>query len=370
MAAFAGNAESIALNRPLADAFLAELPAEKREKAELNLPAPEMSEGIIMDTNSGFNCLIGTFKELGTEADAGVQVVAGLAADQILVPILRDQMGVYTPLCNVYEQDKGIYLISYRDPNVKETFEVYRQLPEMLEKLEVDQETLDGYILSKYSDLAKPVGELSGAVAEITRLLTGKDADRVLKQMRELKQVTPASIQASAEIFRRLWENGYRATAAGAGTINANADLYQNILNPFGAVDAGEVTLADAGEDREDYRAIRFAYENGLMALKGDAIFAPDDEATAGELYAALYVLIGGAPNAEEEAVATFGQYGMVPEGVTGASPLTFGVRDQIISSFAAGVGMELPAIGAGQEENVMTRGQLAQDLMMFDDGQ
>ena len=370
VAAYAGNAESIALNRPLADAFLAELPREERTGTELNLPAPEMCEGIILDTNSGFNCLIGTFAALGAEADAGLQVVTGLTTDQILVPILRDQMGVYTPLCSVYHEDEGIYLITYRDPNVTETFDVYRQLPDMLEKLEVDQETLDGYILSAYSGLAKPVGELSGAVQEISRLLTGEDAERALNQMRELKRVTPDSIRASAAVFRKLWENGYRATAAGAGTINANADLYQNILNPFGAVDAGDVLLTDVGEDRGDYRAIRFAYENGLMALKADAIFAPDDEATAGELCAALYLLIGGAPNAEEEAVAAFGQYGMVPEGITAASALTFGLRDRIIAAFAAGVGMELPAIGAGQEENVMTRGQLAQDLMMFDDGQ
>ena len=234
----------------------------------------------------------------------------------------------------------------------------------------VEQNTLDGYILSQYSGLAKPAGELTGAVKEISRLVAGKDAERTLKQMRELKQVTPDSIRIFAEMLRKLWESGYHATAAGAGTINANAEMYQNILNPFGAVDAGEVTLVDAGEDRADYAAIRFAYENGLMALKGDAMFAPDDGATAGELYAALYLLIGGGQNAEEEAMATFGQYGLVPEGVTGKTPLSLGLRDQIMSAFAAVTGMQIPAIGAGQEENVMTRGQLAQDLTMFDDGQ
>ncbi|MBR2603266.1 MAG: insulinase family protein [Clostridia bacterium] len=370
IAAYAGSEAGIALNRPLADAFLAELPDEAREKAALNLAAPEMSEGVILDTNSGFNCLIGTFAGLGVTADAGMQVMAGLTADQILAPVLRDQMGVYTPWCGIHENDEGIYLITYRDPNVAETFEVYRKLPEMLEAMVVDQNTLDGYILSQYSSLAKPAGELTGAVKEISRLVAGKDAERTLKQMRELKQVTPDSIRIFAEMLRKLWESGYHATAAGAGTINANAEMYQNILNPFGAVDAGEVTLVDAGEDRADYAAIRFAYENGLMALKGDAMFAPDDGATAGELYAALYLLIGGGQNAEEEAMATFGQYGLVPEGVTGKTPLSLGLRDQIMSAFAAVTGMQIPAIGAGQEENVMTRGQLAQDLTMFDDGQ
>ena len=368
VAAFAGNEESISLNRPLADAFLAELPSEERADAGLNLPVPAETEGVIVDTNSGFNTLAGTFNVLEAEADEGLQVAASLAADQILVPILRDQMGVYTPWCGIYDEDKGIYLITYRDPNVVETFDVYAGLPEMIGNLDVDQETLDGYILSNYSDLAKPAGELSGAVQEISRIVAGKDADHVLKRMQQLKQVTPDSIKASAEIFKKLWEKGYRGTAAGASTIKANADLYKNILNPFGAVDAGEVTLTDVPEDREDFRAIRFAYENGLMALKGEASFAPDENAVAGELYAALYVVIGGAPNAEEEAMETFAQYGLVPAGVTGDTELTFGLRNQIMSAFGAAVEMELPAIGAGQEELVMTRGQLAQDLKIFDD--
>ena len=68
--------------------------------------------------------------------------------------------------------------------------------------------------------------------------------------------------------------------------------------------------------------------------------------------------------------MATFGQYGLVPEGVTGKTPLSLGLRDQIMSAFATVTGMQIPAIGAGQEENVMTRGQRAQDLTMFDDGQ
>ncbi|MBQ8072156.1 MAG: insulinase family protein [Clostridia bacterium] len=368
VAGFAGSPDSCALNRPLADAFLADLPREKRDRTALDLPAPAMAEGFIADTNSGFNSLVASFETLGLEMDGGMPVVTSLVADQLLVPILRDQMGVYTPICSTYD-DQGLYLISYRDPNVVETFDVYARIPDWLDQLALDQETLDGYILSAYSSLAKPEGELTGAVSELTRLVEGRE-ELKLKWMRQLKAVTPESVHAAAETFRRLLEKGYRGTAAGAGAINANADLYEAVLNPFGAVDASEVTLSDVPADHESYAAIRFAYENGLMALTGADTFSPDAEATAGNLYAALYLLIGGAPNAEEEALATFSQYGLVPEGVTGDQPLTFALRNQVMSVFGSLVGMEFPAIGDGQEDAVMTRAQLAQDLTIFDDGQ
>ena len=365
VAGFAGSRESIAVNRPLADAFLAELGYEEREIPALNLPEPAAAEGIIVDSNIGFNTLAADFGTLGMKADGSLDVICGIVADKILVPTLRDQMGVYTPLCSRYE-DRGLYLVSYRDPNVKETFEVYRSLPEQIAALEISQEELDGYVMSSYSELAKPKGELTGAVAELERLMEGEEADKTLRLMQEMKQVTPESVRGAAELFRTLWEKGYKGTAAGAGAIQANADLYEAVLNPFSAVDAGEVTLADAGEDREDYEAIRFAFENGLMGLTGENTFSPDNAATAGDLYGALYVLIGGAPNAAEEALATFSQYGMVPEGVTADSELTFGLRDGIMNAFGAAAGMPLPAIGEGRETEVMTRAQLAQDLMIF----
>ena len=245
---------------------------------------------------------------------------------------------------------------------------MFAGVADALEQLEVDQDLLDGYILNVYSSLAKPSGELKGATAALTELAHGGNPEKKLDQMRQLKQMTPEKVKAFAELFRVLSEKGYRGTAAGAGAIQANAELYEAILNPFGAVDASQVVLSDVTEEREDYEAIRFAYENGLMALRGEDTFEPDAEATAGELFAALYVLIGGAPNAETEALETFAQYGLVPEGVTGDTALTFGVRDRIMDAFGTAVGMQFPAIGEGQEETVMTRGQLATDLTIFEE--
>ena len=369
VAGFAGSPESIKLNRPLSDAFMDQLPLVTREKQVLTLESAPSTEGLIVDTNSGFNALIATFVSMGVEADESLQVVTSLVADQLLTPILRDQMGVYTPWCSVYGEDQGMYLITYRDPNIAKTFDVYASLPDMIASLQVDQETLDGYILSSYAGLAKPAGELTGAMAEIERILSGKPASRTLERMRELKRMTPESFQAAAELFQKAWDTGYKATAASSGRIHANADLYENIMNPFEAVDVGSVILTDVAEDREEFSAIRFAYENSLMAATADGQFKPDDPATVADLYAALYLLIGGVPNAGEEALTVLPQYGVAPE-LEGAMPLTFGLRDQIMSIFGNAVQMPLPAIGDERNDEVMTRAQLAQDLTLFDGGE
>ena len=55
-----------------------------------------------------------------------------------------------------------------------------------------------------------------------------------------------------------------------------------------------------------------------------------------------------------------------MPEGTETGTALSFGLRDQVMGAFGTAVGFSLPAIGEGREETVMTRGELAQDLMIF----
>ena len=224
-AGFGGNEKSIELNRALADAFMVKLSHEERQPVAYDLPVASQREALIIDGNVQFNNVIATADDMGQEGyDAGLVVVANLVSDQVLVPILRDQMGVYSPW-NGAMDDGALYLITYRDPNVKETFDVYASLAERIANMNVDQDTLDGYIMSAYSELAKPSGELTGAYNAIDATLAGTKAEKKLEQMRQLKAVTPEVVKASAEIYRKAWENGVHSTSGGSADIKQKDDL-------------------------------------------------------------------------------------------------------------------------------------------------
>ena len=367
VAAFAGNEESIGLNRPLADAVLAKLDHAQRDAVAYDLPAGAQREALIIDGNIQFNNVLASLEDMGLDDyDATLSVVTSLVSDQILFPILRDQMGVYSPINEVMENGSMI-LISYRDPNVAETFDVYASLADRIAEMDVDQDTLDGYIMSAYSALAMPAGELTGASNAIFSALTGMDPEILLEDMRTIKAVTPETVKAAAEIYRKAWENGVHSTAGSAAAINENADLYDVILNPFNAVDTSAVEFTDAAEGSEYYEAVRFAFENGLMAPAADDAFGTDDPATAGDFYGAMYVLIGGAPNAVDEAMATLAEYGLVPDGVEAATELTNASGADLFGSVTAGLGAPwTPEVEAGAEEQPLTRGQLAMELQAF----
>ena len=155
--------------------------------------------------------------------------------DFYLIPILRDRYGVYDPYCaNKNTSDGGIYIFTYEDPNIAETFEFINGLPEMLREEEVDQETINGYILQSYTYFAKPKGELSGAAEAAEAVLQGKPQDEALTWMREMKACTPEKLTEWADMLEKLTEEGMSLTAGGAAAVYAEADRYDRILDPFG----------------------------------------------------------------------------------------------------------------------------------------
>ena len=295
----AGSEASLSLNRPLADAFLAKLDDTAREPVSYDLPVPAKKEGLITDSNIQFNIITVPWQSIDAEVEGSAySALAQLVSDQLLIPDLRDKAGAYGAYCESGLSE--IYLYTYRDPNVAETFTYFDALPDKVSSLAADQETVDRYIISTYSDLALPDGELTGAISAINQRINGAPDDITLQAMRTLKTATPETLKVFAAYLADMLNTDIRGTAGSASVINANAGMYDAVLNPFNAEDMSQVGIPDVAEDHEYYQSIRFAVDNGYMSLREDGTFGPDDPASVGDFLGGLYPIIsGGAADAE-----------------------------------------------------------------------
>jgi Zn-dependent M16 (insulinase) family peptidase len=239
VSAFVGSEESSRIHREAADAFLIRLEEKHRENAEYQLPEIAHSEGIVVDAAVQYNMIYAPNEALGLkERNGEFDAVAMLVSDMFLYPDLRDRYGAYTVEHSA--KDEGIFIFTFRDPNVEKTFEVYARLPERIEGLDLDQKTLDGYILSAYSKLALSQGELSGAASALLDALSNKPQERILTWMRQLKELTVDKVKAYGDLYRALNEKGYISTGGSANVIKENEALYEKVYNPFAAKDSSD----------------------------------------------------------------------------------------------------------------------------------
>lgn len=341
VSAFAGSDDSAKAHRQTADAFLAKLEKTNREKAVYDLPAIAPREAIVVDSAVQYNILYAPYKAMGRENSSGdMDALSRLVSDRVLLPQLREKYGAYGAEHAATED--GILLLSFRDPNVKETFDVYAALPEMIENMQLDQETLDGFILSAYSAYALSQGELTGALSALLNTLDGRPQEIFLTWMKELKELTPDKVKSYADMYRALNEKGYRSTAGGAAIIEQNKDLFDAIYNPFLVKDTSGDELSDVKEGDWYYEAVRYVFEKKAMAPASEGAFGVENPATLGEIISTVFAL-AGVPASAEQGVQMFQQMGLLAPEAAAQDEMTREMMASVLGSFlgtAAGLDM------------------------------
>ena len=124
-----------------------------------------------------------------------------------------------------------VKLYSYRDPRVKETYDVYAELPDWLEKNIPEREEIEKNIVSTASSSCfAPESILSSGKAAVVQYLRGLDAKTTWARLTEIFNTTEKDFYELAEIIRRMKASGHgiRSTLGNREQIEASG-LFEDI---------------------------------------------------------------------------------------------------------------------------------------------
>ncbi|MBR7040667.1 MAG: insulinase family protein [Clostridia bacterium] len=356
IAGFVGNETSAQLNKTAAKAFLMTLDEREIVPAAYALDAEKKSEALIIDGTVNYNMVYASWEELGMDGyDGAMDAVASYVYDKYLYPLIRVQYGAYGVLHGA--RDSGVYVISYRDPNVDETFDVYASLGEMIAEDEPTQEELDGYILSAYSYYAKSGGELSGGFNALLNYLGGESQEKTLDYMRDLKGMTPEVFRNYSALYEKLAGEGAQFTSGGAAAVEAQ-DRYDRVLNPFGVKDMSKAEIADVSEDGVYYEAVKYVMAEGFMSPVSETEFGSAQAANIGDLAVSVYIYMGGNYD-PQTAVDWLAGYGLLPQMDAGTQ-LSRAEAAYYAYSVLQGLGVDL---GAPEQMTLTDAAAIGEDV-------
>ena len=169
--------------------------------------------------------------DTGFEDSGKDQVIMTILYGNVMFPAFRYEIGAYG-------FDIGLgrtcaYMFSYREPDIRPTYEYFQGAAEVIRNLELTQEQVNDSILNKYSEFAYPDSPLTAAQTEIYYRLQGRKqsyAEETLAKMRDAKTVTPADVTASADRVQKMIDEGVWATAGNSAAIKKNAGLYDLVI--------------------------------------------------------------------------------------------------------------------------------------------
>jgi len=217
--------------RRMALDFIAALPSDSEAggKEAKILPQPEKNEAIITPGKVQYVLAGGDYHKHGYQYSGSMLVLATMLRYEYLWTKIRVQGGAYGANA-VFDRNGIMYFSTYRDPQLKNSLEAFRTLPDWLEKLELTDREMTKYVIGTMSGVDVPLtNSMKVSRAALQALLQVSDEDRQ-RTRDEILDVTLPDIKALAKMVREVLADNYICVVGGQQAIDENKNEFNKIL--------------------------------------------------------------------------------------------------------------------------------------------
>ena len=116
---------------------------------------------------------------------------------------IRVQGGAYGCGCK-FTNSGFSYLYSYRDPNLKETYDVYKELIHDIETFDADEREMTKYILGTINEMDQPKTNMDKLNAAINKFYKGITDESVIDQRRQILQTSASDIRDCKKLLQLI----------------------------------------------------------------------------------------------------------------------------------------------------------------------
>ena len=166
----------------------------------------------------------------GFEYTGALKILQVILSYDYLWLNIRVKGGAYGCMSGFGRSGEG-YLVSYRDPNLKETNAVYEGIPAYLEQFSPDDRDMTKYVIGTISNLDVPLTPsirgsrgLSAYLSGVTQEMMQKERDQVLSATRE-------DIQALAPYIQAILDTGSFCVVGNEEKIEKNREMFGTVEN-------------------------------------------------------------------------------------------------------------------------------------------
>ena len=179
-----------------------------------------------------FVCRAGNFKKKGLEYTGALKVLRVMMGYDYLWNNVRVKGGAYGCMSS-FMRNGDCFFVSYRDPNLQRTIEVYEKASEYLKNFVADERTLTQYIIGTISDMDAPLTPASYGTYSLAAYLSGVTDEMIQKDRDEVLNVTQEDIRKLAQYVEAILEDNFVCVVGTAPKIEESKDLFKTIENLF-----------------------------------------------------------------------------------------------------------------------------------------
>lgn len=141
---------------------------------------------------------------------------------------VRVKSGAYGCM-NTFLRSGESYFVSYRDPNLSDTLDVYDRIPEYIKSFSPDERDMTKYIIGTFSALDTPMNPEAKGSRSLSAYLEGITYEQIQKERDEILNAQPEDIRRLADLVEAVLKKDSICVIGNENMIKESAGLFENV---------------------------------------------------------------------------------------------------------------------------------------------
>lgn len=130
---------------------------------------------------------------------------------------------------NTFLRSGESYFVSYRDPNLSDTLDVYDRIPEYIKSFSPDERDMTKYIIGTFSALDTPMNPEAKGSRSLSAYLEGITYEQIQRERNEILNAQPEDIRRLADLVEAVLKKDSICVIGNENMIKESAGLFENV---------------------------------------------------------------------------------------------------------------------------------------------
>lgn len=216
-----------------AEGFLTHI-EKKRTKdkptADVQMLAHGAQEGFKYAGQVQYVARSGNFIKHGHAFHGALHILKVILGYDFLWNNVRVKGGAYGCMCG-FMQTGNAYFVSYRDPNLAETNEIYEKAYEYVKNFTVTERDMTKYMIGAISNMDTPLTPSTTGIRSFNAYMIGMTEEELQKYRNQVLEVTQEDIRALAPIIKAFMDDGNLCVIGNEKKIEECKDLFDSVTS-------------------------------------------------------------------------------------------------------------------------------------------
>ena len=202
--------------------------ADEKQDTACVIHCRKRNEGFKTSSKVQYVARCGNFIDKGREYTGALQILKVILSYDYLWQNIRVKGGAYGCMSNFNRAGEG-YLVSYRDPNLEKTLEVYEGVVDYLKNFAVEDRDMNKFIIGTMSNLDRPMNPAAKGSRSMNLYMNHVTEEMLRQERAQILDAGQEDIRALADIVSAVLEDGLICVIGSEEKIEQQTQLFDEV---------------------------------------------------------------------------------------------------------------------------------------------